>query len=131
MKSASDEKFVKEFLNIVNQKREGANIQALTADDSLNNLAKWKAQYMNKNSNFNHKLKDGTDMRKQVEDFGLEFSGTWAENIAFSTDSFTAEELFNQWYASEGHRQNMMNPKFTKMGIAVENGYVSLWLRSE
>jgi len=131
VKSTSDEKFVKEFLNIVNQKREGANIQALTADDSLNNLAKWKAQYMNKNSNFNHKLKDGTDMRKQVEDFGLEFSGTWAENIAFSTDSFTAEDLFNQWYASEGHRQNMMNPKFTKMGIAVENGYVSLWLRSE
>lgn len=131
VKSASDEKFVKDFLNVINQKREGANMQALSADDSLNNLARWKAQYMNKNNSFNHRLKDGTDMRKQVEDFGLEFSGTWAENIAFTTDSFTAEELFNQWYASEGHRQNMMNPKFTKMGIAVENGYVSLWLRSE
>lgn len=131
VKSASDEKFVKDFLNVINQKREGANMQALSADDSLNNLARWKAQYMNKNNSFNHRLKDGTDMRKQVEDFGLEFSGTWAENIAFSTDSFTAEDLFNQWYASEGHRQNMMNPKFTKIGIAVENGYASLWLRSE
>lgn len=131
VKSASDEKFVKDFLNVINQKREGANMQALSADDSLNNLARWKAQYMNKNNSFNHRLKDGTDMRKQVEDFGLEFSGTWAENIAFTTDSFTAEELFNQWYASEGHRQNMMNPKFTKIGIAVENGYASLWLRSE
>ena len=97
VKSASDEKFVKDFLNVINQKREGANMQALSADDSLNNLARWKAQYMNKNNSFNHRLKDGTDMRKQVEDFGLEFSGTWAENIAFTTDSFTAEELFNQW----------------------------------
>ncbi|EJP20048.1 cysteine-rich secretory family protein [Peptostreptococcaceae bacterium AS15] len=131
VKSASDDKFVQEFLSIINQKREEANLQALTADDSLNNLAKWKAQYMNKNNHFNHRLKDGTDIRKQVEDFGLEFSGTWAENIAFSTDSFTAEELFEQWYASEGHRKNMMNPYFTKMGIGVENGYVSLWLRSE
>lgn len=131
VKSESDDKFVQEFLSIINQKREDANLQPLTADDSLNNLGKWKAQYMNKNSHFNHRLIDGSDMRKQVEDFGIEYSGTWGENIAYTSYSASAQEIFNRWYASEGHRKNMMNPYFTKMGIGVENGYVSLWLRSE
>ena len=86
---------------------------------------------MNQNKSFNHKLKDGSGMKKQIEDFGIQASGSWAENIAYNMGSFTAEDIYDQWYSSDGHRRNMMNPNFTKMGIGVEGRYISLWLRSE
>ena len=131
VKSSFDDKFSKEFLSVINQERKNANLQPLTIDASMTNLARWKAHYMNQNKSFNHKLKDGSGMKKQIEDFGIQASGSWAENIAYNMGSFTAEDIYDQWYSSDGHRRNMMNPNFTKMGIGVEGRYISLWLRSE
>ena len=43
-----------------------------------------------------------------------------AENIAYN--SYDPVELFNQWWNSSGHRKNMMNPSYTKVGIGVVYG---------
>ncbi|TGU52590.1 hypothetical protein EN829_070500, partial [Mesorhizobium sp. M00.F.Ca.ET.186.01.1.1] len=33
------------------------------------------------------------------------------------------EEVMMQWMNSEGHRKNIMNPAFTKIGVGYTNGY--------
>jgi uncharacterized protein YkwD len=45
--------------------------------------------------------------------------GTWAENIAKGYGS--AQAVVDAWFNSPGHKTNMMNPSYTRMGI----GYVA------
>ncbi|HEX9027260.1 MAG TPA: CAP domain-containing protein, partial [Clostridium sp.] len=37
-------------------------------------------------------------------------------------NNYDAVELFTQWWNSPGHRANMMNASFTKVGIGVVQG---------
>lgn len=43
----------------------------------------------------------------------------WAENIACGQTS--AQEVFDAWMASPGHRANIMDPDYTSMGAALVN----------
>lgn len=45
---------------------------------------------------------------------------TTGENIAYNT--YDAVELFTQWWNSPGHRANMMNSAYTKVGVGVLYG---------
>ncbi|MNJ05327.1 Cysteine-rich secretory protein family protein [compost metagenome] len=45
---------------------------------------------------------------------------TAGENIA--KGQRTPEEVMNAWMNSEGHRQNIMNPSYTSIGVAYYNG---------
>ena len=40
-----------------------------------------------------------------------------AENVLYRGDADIAG-AFNQWYESEGHRMNMLNPNYTEVGVA-------------
>lgn len=54
------------------------------------------------------------------------------ENIAMGSRGVTAGSLHNAWMHSDGHRANMLNPGFTRVGIGAycaPNG--SLWLTQE
>jgi uncharacterized protein YkwD len=52
----------------------------------------------------------------RIENNGyLRYKGI-AENIAYGAKS--ADEVMQQWIASEGHCVNIMNPKFTEFGMA-------------
>ena len=50
-----------------------------------------------------------------------------AENIAAGSN--TAESVVNQWMNSEGHRNNIMNPDYTKLGVGMAKGgsYGTYW----
>jgi uncharacterized protein YkwD len=50
----------------------------------------------------------------------------WGENIAAGYDS--AQRVFNAWMNSDGHRANILNCRFTKIGIGFDPGQVkSQW----
>ena len=53
----------------------------------------------------------------------------WAENIAYGQRS--AQEVFDAWMASSGHRENIMNPAYKTFGAAVfvtDSGYMYYWI---
>ena len=52
-----------------------------------------------------------------VIDTSLVPYATAAENIAAYCD--TAEKAFNQWMGSESHRESMLNPCYTHLGVGV------------
>ena len=44
-------------------------------------------------------------------------SFTWGENIAYGYAS--AADVMTAWMNSQGHRENILNPSFTEIGVSV------------
>ncbi|WP_294374672.1 CAP domain-containing protein [uncultured Clostridium sp.] len=107
------------ILELMNQKRKEAGLNPLTMDNTLLSVARYKSNHMIQNDYFSHTNPDGTQWTNWLKTIGYKYNAT-AENIAYN--SYDPVELFNQWWNSSGHRQNMMNPSYTKVGIGVVYG---------
>ncbi len=91
----------RDMLNYVNTARAAEGLNALVWDDSLEELAKKRAQEIV--SNFSH---DGCP-------------GYAGENILQeSVDSRDISQTHDFWMNSPGHRANILLPEYTKIGIA-------------
>lgn len=107
------------ILELMNAKRTEAGLQPLTLDTTLQSVARYKSNHMIQNGYFSHTNPDGTKWSNWLQTIGYKYNAT-AENIAYNTTD--PVELFNQWWNSDGHRENMMNPAYTKVGIGVVYG---------
>ncbi|MBE6072092.1 MAG: serine protease [Clostridium butyricum] len=107
------------ILELMNEKRTAAGLKPLTMDNTLLNVARYKSDHMIQYNYFSHTNPDGTNWTNWLKTLGYKYTAT-AENIAYN--SYDPVELFNQWWNSSGHRQNMMNPSYTKVGIGVLYG---------
>ena len=107
------------ILELMNQKRTEAGLKPLTMDNTLLSVARYKSNHMIQNGYFSHTNPDGTTWTNWLKKIGYKYTAT-AENIAYN--SYDPVELFNQWWNSAGHRENMMNPSYTKVGIGVLYG---------
>ncbi len=107
------------ILELMNQKRSEAGIKPLTIDNTLVQVARYKSNDMIQNNFFDHTNPDGTKWTNWLQTIGYKYT-TSGENIAYNTND--AVQLFNQWWNSQGHRENMMNPSYTKVGIGVIYG---------
>ena len=107
------------ILELMNEKRTEAGLQPLTLDTTLQSVARYKSNHMIQNDYFSHTNPDGTKWTNWLQAIGYRYNAT-AENIAYN--SYDPVELFNQWWNSSGHRENMMNPSYTKVGIGVVYG---------
>ena len=107
------------ILKLMNEKRAEAGLQPLTMDNTLLSVARYKSNHMIQNNYFSHTNPDGTNWTNWLKTLGYRYTAT-AENIAYN--SYDPVELFNQWWNSSGHRKNMMNPSYTKVGIGVVYG---------
>jgi uncharacterized protein YkwD len=74
---------------------------------------------MIQNNFFDHTNPDGTKWTNWLQAIGYQYTTT-GENIAYN--NYDPIELFNQWWNSPGHRANMMNSEYTKVGIGVLQG---------
>ncbi|EMU55605.1 CAP domain-containing protein [Clostridium butyricum] len=104
------------ILELMNAKRTEAGLKPLSIDYTLQSVARYKSNHMIQNGYFNHVNPDGTKWTNWLNTIGYKYNST-AENIAYNTND--PVELFNQWWNSAGHRENMMNPSYTKVGIGV------------
>ncbi|KQL49890.1 hypothetical protein AN963_09425 [Brevibacillus choshinensis] len=111
---------VKQVADLVNQERAKAGLKPVTLDASLNKVAQAKAADMSNNNYFDHTSPTYGSPFDMMKQFGVSFM-TAGENIAMGQR--TADEVMNQWMNSEGHRENIMNPSFTKIGVGYVNGY--------
>lgn len=107
------------ILELMNEKRTEAGLEPLTIDNTLVQVARYKSDNMIQNNFFSHTNPDGTKWTNWLQTIGYKYT-TSGENIAYNT--YDAVELFNQWWNSPGHRANMMNASYTKVGIGVIQG---------
>ncbi|MHC1681991.1 MAG: CAP domain-containing protein [Clostridiaceae bacterium] len=112
-----------EVLTLCNNERAKAGAPALTMDSKLRDIARYKAMEMLQYNYFSHvsavTKKSPFDL---ASSFGYSYTA-FAENIQSSqgrtSASVTAGYLVTNWMNSEGHKANILNPAFKRMGIGV------------
>ncbi|MCC0784772.1 sporulation protein [Clostridioides sp. ES-S-0108-01] len=118
--------YQKEVVDLVNIERSKAGLNPLTLDSSISNVATKKSQDMIDNNYFSHNSPTYGSPFDMLKKFGISYK-TAGENIAMGQK--TPKEVVNAWMNSEGHRKNIMNPNFSKIGVGVaqKNGGSIYW----
>jgi uncharacterized YkwD family protein len=114
------DQFASQVVALVNQERAKAGLKPLQADRALTAVALDKAIDMHNNHYFSHNSPTYGSPFDMMRKYGISFR-TAGENIAMGQRS--PQEVMNQWMNSKGHRANILNPNFTKIGVAHYNGY--------
>ncbi|RXZ80355.1 hypothetical protein EBB07_19310 [Paenibacillaceae bacterium] len=117
--NANASQFEQEVLNLVNQERTKAGLNALTMNTQLSKVAMAKAEDMHNNNYFDHQSPTYGSPFDMMKSFGISYSSA-GENIAKGQRS--PAEVMNQWMNSPGHRANILKNSFTEIGIAYYNG---------
>ncbi|EMR07923.1 Parasporal protein [Bhargavaea cecembensis DSE10] len=107
------EEISQQTIVLVNAEREARGIAPLTADPALSAMAQLKSEDMAQNNYFEHE----SPTYGQVWDMAAMFDYSFTrigENIAWNQQS--AREVVTAWMNSEGHRANILDPRFTHIG---------------
>nr|WP_276357049.1 CAP domain-containing protein [Cohnella sp. YIM B05605] len=119
VQGADTSQFNQQVLQLVNQQRTAAGLGPLAMDGNLSNMALVKAQDMYNNHYFDHNSPTYGSPFDMMRQFGIVYNAA-GENIAMGQTS--PQQVMNDWMNSEGHRANILNRSFTKIGIAYFNG---------
>ena len=122
---ATKEKYVKRVFELVNKERVKAGVQPLILNEKLCDMARFKLNEMDELGYFDHKSPVYGSPSEMAKAFGITDKGC-GENLAGSS---TPESVMDAWMSSEGHRANILNPKYTQIGIAchINSDTNSLW----
>ncbi|WP_225229604.1 CAP domain-containing protein [Sporosarcina quadrami] len=104
-------------LNLTNAERQKAGLQPLQIDNKLMNSARQKSTDMATKNYFSHTSPTYGSPFDQMKANGISYKSA-AENIAMGQRS--AEEVVKGWMESPGHRQNILTPEFTHIGIGYD-----------
>ncbi|MBO5356255.1 MAG: SafA/ExsA family spore coat assembly protein [Clostridia bacterium] len=110
--------YEKEVVRLVNQERAKNGLSSLTYDWELSRVARYKSQDMKDNNYFSHTSPTYGSPFQMMKSFGITYR-TAGENIARGYK--TPEAVVDGWMNSSGHRANILNSSFTRIGV----GYVS------
>ncbi|WP_242861469.1 CAP domain-containing protein, partial [Cellulosilyticum ruminicola] len=120
--------FENEVLRLVNIERSKQGLSALQMDENVRNVAKVKATDMYKNKYFSHTSPTYGSPFDMMKKFGITYKAA-AENIA--QGQITPAQVVNTWMNSSGHRANILNSKYTHIGIGYEangNNWVQMFI---
>jgi len=106
-----------EMVKYVNQARAEAGLQPLAIDVDLSYVARVKSKDMQDNNYFNHTSPTYGSPFDMMKKFGIQYRSA-AENIAINSSVMGAHNAFMN---SEGHRNNILNPNMTHIGIGIVN----------
>jgi uncharacterized protein YkwD len=101
-----------------NAERRKAGCGALTTTSRLTSAAQDHATDMARNDYFSHTSRDGRTFSDRLRATGLSFR-TGGENIA--RGQRTATEVVQAWMSSAGHRRNILNCAFTRIGVGYDS----------
>lgn len=111
---SSISEYAKKVVNLVNEERKKAGVNTVDIDIKLTNAANVRSKEIV--SNFSHTRPDGTSFYTAIKEQGFSYRGC-GENIAWGQKS--PDEVMNAWMNSDGHRSNILNSKYTKIGVGV------------
>lgn len=101
-----------QVINLVNAERAKEGLPALEFDAKIADAAIVRAKETE--ISFSHTRPNGTSFSTALKEQGISFRGA-GENIAWGQRS--PEEVMKAWMNSSGHRANIMNKNFTKIGV--------------
>lgn len=108
-----------EMLEYINEERTKAGVSPLQMDTEVARVAQIKSQDMVDNNYFSHTSPTYGSPFDMMRDFDISFKAA-GENIAINSTVIGAHNAFMN---SQGHRENILNPNYTHVGIGiVDNG---------
>ena len=107
-----------EIVRLVNEERAKYSLSPLSTDWELARVARYKSKDMHDRGYFSHQSPTYGSPFEMIKAFGLSYR-TAGENIARGYRS--AAQVVVAWMASSGHRANILNASFTRIGV----GYVA------
>ncbi len=117
-----------EFLQILNDKREGMGRGKLRPSQTLTKAAQWQAEDLKQHNSFSHYDSLGRITQERFLACGISATTAGGENIAMATN---AQNAFNAWQNSPRHKTTMENGSFSQTGIArVQQGNTWLWVQT-
>lgn len=103
------------MLNLVNKERTDRELQPLTMDTKLQAIARAHSKDMFAKGYFSHRNLEGLSPFDRMDNAGIKY--LWAgENLALAP---TLESAHIGLMNSEGHKRNILDPEFKKIGIGV------------
>ena len=111
-----------QILALVNQQRATAGCGAVTADSGLASLARAFSADMRDRGFFSHTDPDGLDPFDRGNRAGVTVMG---ENIAYGQPD--PASVMTAWMNSPGHRANILNCSYTRLGVGVAYGPGGPW----
>jgi hypothetical protein len=110
---------VNQILVLTNEERAKLGLEPLQANEKLNQAALAKAQHMFNEQYWAHTSPDGLAPWSFIKETGYVYKYA-GENLARDFD--TTREMLVAWMNSPTHKENIINPNFTQIGLAVVNG---------
>lgn len=114
--SSNSSSFISEVVRLVNIERAKENLSALSESSELDGAANIRANEII--TKFAHQRPDGREWHTVLAESGISYNAS-GENIA--AGQRTPAEVVEGWMNSPGHRANIMNSNFNKIGV----GYVT------
>lgn len=110
--NTNQSEFAQKVVDLVNQERAKAGLSPLSIDTTVSSAALTRAKEIEKS--FSHTRPNGSSFSTALTEKGIKFMGS-GENIAYGQK--TPEQVMQGWMNSAGHRANILNPKFTSIGV--------------
>lgn len=108
----SEHAYVLRVVELVNEERAKAGLKPLTLEKNITAAAQVRA--VETEQSFSHTRPDGSHFSTALAEAGVSYRGA-GENIAWGQK--TPEQVMNGWMNSPGHRANILNEKFTSIGV--------------
>ena len=102
------------------QRQENGNLSTLKENIKLDEAASTKANDMFKNQYFEHLSPSGVDPGKLVQSYGYDYIVA-GENLILG-NFLSEKEVVLDWMNSSGHRANILNNRYTEIGVAIIKG---------
>lgn len=104
--------YAKEILRLVNEERAKVGASPLTLNPMLTSAANVRAEEITEC--FAHSRPDGSSFSTVLNDLGIDYYCS-GENIAAGLSE--AEVVVEQWVNSPAHYENIINAKYTQLGV--------------
>lgn len=110
----------RQVFDLINQQRAAIGLAALVWSDDLAKIARAHSENMANFKFFSHAGVDGSLINDRADSFGISNWRAIGENIAFNQGydnpgAFAVE----RWMLSPGHRENILNNRWTESAIGV------------
>jgi uncharacterized protein YkwD len=127
-KSVARPELEAKMLELVNNERTKRGLPALQADPELTLVARKQSDDMFRRGYFAHINPDGKDPFDRMKEAHVEFRSA-GENLALAQ---TMEIAHRNLMNSPGHRANILQPRFGRVGIGImDGGYYGLMVSQE
>jgi len=113
----------KQIFEWTNQERAKVNAPPLKWNDKLAIAARLHSDEMAKHKMLTHQINGEPVFTERLLVRGARFSSA-AENVGFADD---AETLQSGWMHSPPHRANLLNPRYSEMGVGIVRSGNQLW----